>query len=90
MISFKRYAPGLYVDSTETWVISREQRNWYSIRKFLRLGPTLSGEMFPDYGSIWYGDYSTLAEAKTAVTEMITDGFMPANDSEYDLAIKFG
>ncbi len=65
---WKRICPGLYVDPSGEWVVSREARSWYSIRQLVGWGPLLDGEtMFPDYGDIWHGDYFTLADAKTAV-----------------------
>lgn len=65
---WNRVCPGLYVDPSGEWVVSREGRSWYSIRQLISWGPLLDGEtMFPDYGDIWHGDYFTLADAKTAV-----------------------
>ena len=73
-----RACPGLYVDPTETWVVNNEGTNWYSIRAFLGWGATSEGKMLPEYGSIWHGDYRTLAEAKAAVDQMVKNGEMPA------------
>lgn len=68
---FNRYCPGLYVDISESFVISREEKNLYTIRLFKGLGLTLSGKLFPDYGHQWLAEYRTLAEAKNAVVEML-------------------
>lgn len=76
---WKRACAGLYVDPSETWVVNNEERGWYSIRAFLGWGPLLDGTtMFPDYGSIWHGDYRTLAEAKMVVEQMVLNGETPA------------
>lgn len=67
---WQRICPGLYVDPTQKWVISREGRGWYSVRELTGWGLTLNNKKFPDYGDIWHGDYWSLADAKTAVMEM--------------------
>lgn len=73
-ITFKRACPGLYVDSTNQLVISNEGRNYYSIRRLVRWGVLLDGKtLFPEYGSVWLGDYRTLAEAKQAVIRMLEE-----------------
>lgn len=82
-MKFKRACAGLYVDSTETFVISREARNLYSIRLFLNWGATSDGTPMPDYGHIWYGDTITLAEAKLDVEEMVQQNFVPTSDIDW-------
>lgn len=78
---FTRHAPGIYTDSTDRWVINRQGRNWYSIRRCLGYGKCLDGAtLFPDMSGIWYGDYTTLADAKNAVLQMVADGFNPQLD----------
>lgn len=78
-IKWQRACPGLYVDSTNTWVISREDdRNWYSIRACLGWGLMLDGvTFFPDMGSVWHGDFWSLEEAKRAGEKMIAEGVEP-------------
>ena len=79
---FTRHAPGLYTDATDRWIISREDRGWYSIRRCLGYGPLLDGvTMFPDMGAIWYGDYFSLEEAKTAVLQMVANDYDPILDT---------
>lgn len=79
MNKWTRYAPGLYVDPSQQWVISREDRNWYSIRACLGFGYLLDGvTLFPDMGGDWYGDYNTLARTKAEVERMVTEGVKPS------------
>jgi hypothetical protein len=63
-----RVCPGLYVDPSGKWIVSREGRGWYSVRELTGWGRLLDGvTMFPEYGDIWYGDYFSLADAKASV-----------------------
>lgn len=80
MNKFTCHAPGLYTDSTDRWVISREDNGtWYSIRRCLGYGLLLDGvTLFPDMGANWHGDYNSLAAAKLAVLEMVADNYDPA------------
>lgn len=82
-VKFTRWAPGLYTDHTNSWVISREDtRSWYSIRACLGLGTLLDGvTLFPDMGSIWHGDYHSLADAKQAVELMLATNQQPTLDN---------
>lgn len=78
-ITFKRYAPGLYVDSTNTWVISRDRegtgsyRPLFTIRRLIDIGPTLSGDPFPDYDHVVMGEYTSLIDAKNGVRRNLID-----------------
>ena len=71
---FKRYAPGLYVDSTNTFVIIRDKeatgtsRAYYTVREFLEFvdyGFTYGVTIIPDYKDTILFDCSSLAAAKT-------------------------
>ena len=77
---WQRVMPGLYVDPSGRWIANREESATpiWSIRILTRWGLTSSGERFPDYGHIWYGDCSTLSEAKQAVANL--GDWMPEND----------
>lgn len=79
---FKRYAPGLYVDSTETWVITRDQdatsthKATYTVRQCEGLGYLLDGiTLFPDYGNMIWAQTTTLTQAKQAVSNLLTRGW---------------
>lgn len=72
-VTFKRVMAGLYVDCFNQFVISQEARNYYSIRRLVGWGHTLSGESMPDYASIWIADYRTVGEAKQCIIEMLQD-----------------
>ena len=76
--NWHRACQGLYVDPTETWVVERQERSWWTIRACLGYGPLLDGTLFPDMGGIWHGDYRTLSEAKYAVEQMTKNGETPA------------
>jgi hypothetical protein len=65
---FQRFAPGLYVDPTERYVISRDGRGYYTIRPFLRYGTCLDGvTVMPDYSDIILSDCATIAECKATI-----------------------
>jgi hypothetical protein len=67
---WQRICPGLYVDPSGKWVVSREGRGWYSVRQLTGWGFMLDGvTLFPDYSDIWHGDYFLLADAKASVTK---------------------
>ena len=77
-VTFRRYAPGLYVDSTNSWVITRDveatgsYKALYTIRECIGFGPLLDGvTMFPDYGDIIRGEYHLLAECKADIEQRI-------------------
>lgn len=77
-----RACPGLYVDPTGRWVVSREERGLYSIRACLGWGPLLDGvTLMPDYGGQWHGEYRTLAEAKWSVDLRNSVGEVPTLDT---------
>lgn len=72
--TFKRYAPGLYVDSTQTWVISRDIEATgsygalYTIRELFGFGPLVDGvTMFPDYSHKIMAEFDSLADAKADI-----------------------
>ena len=73
-ITFKRYAPGLYVDSTNTYVISRDveatgaYRALYTIRRLTGFGTCLDGvTIMPDYSDVIETDTHSLAHAKDTI-----------------------
>lgn len=81
IVTFKRYAPGLYVDSTQQWVISRDceatgnYSAFYTIRKLLGFGPMLDGvTIMPDYDAVHHGEAYSLADAKRKVVAMVAEG----------------
>ena len=79
MEKWKRICSGLYVDPSGRWVVSSEGRNLYSIRWLTGWwGRANSGEPFPDYDPIWYGDARTLKEAKQIVEDMVASDFIPS------------
>jgi len=72
--TFKRYAPGLYVDSTNTYVISRDveatgaYRALYTIRRLTGFGTCLDGvTIMPDYSHIIESSSWSLADAKKCI-----------------------
>ena len=78
-VKFRRYAPGLYVDSTNTYVISRDveatgsYRAFYTVRRLLGFGPCLDGvTMMPDYDHVHLGQAHSLNEAKQHVADILT------------------
>lgn len=79
-----RVLPGLYTDSTDRWVITEDERSFWTVRVLLGWGPSLSGTMFPDYGGTFYGEAHTLAGAK-AIVERWGDNY-PEND--FDLRMR--
>ena len=72
---WNRVLPGLYVDGTETWVLTQDGNRYWTVRAFEGWGeyPEWSakrGELFPDYGDIIYGNYATLNEAKRGAEQL--------------------
>jgi hypothetical protein len=68
--TYRRYAPGLYVDPTERYVISRDGYNYWTVRDLIGYGFCLDGKtVMPDYSDIVYCNYSTFAECKQRIAE---------------------
>lgn len=80
-LKFTCYAPGLYVDSTNTYAISRDAQATckfpplYTVRRITGFGVTLSGKMWPEYSDIFETTEHSLSDAKDVVFNwLIADG----------------